>query len=193
MAINDERAIRIEKAKATHIDVTSMSSKDTLEMVDFLRNNLGFISFGFLSENTKVVSIKEKEKCFLFDKSEKDSVASFEDWKLKYFNSKAKQEKETIEEVEENSGGSVDYYKVKVENPTTPDLHNSDEVWAECNDIIESLDMTYAEANIFKEIWRSAAARTLGKKKAGHTDKRGAEKIVFFADRNFIQKVKDNG
>ena len=93
---------------------------------------------------------------------------------------------------EESSGGSCDYYKCPIKNPTTKDLQfelGDGVVYiAECNDIIENLDMTYAEANMFKEIWRSAAARTLGKKKAGHTDIRGAEKIVFFADRNLIQK-----
>lgn len=85
----------------------------------------------------------------------------------------------------ESSGGSCDYYKVLIENPTTA----KEKYTAECNDVIESLNMTYAEANMFKEIWRSAAARTLGKLKEGHTDKRGAEKIVFFAARNLIQKV----
>lgn len=88
----------------------------------------------------------------------------------------------------ENSGGSVDYYKAQVHNPTTPDLHHKGEVWVECNDIIEVLNMTYAEANIFKETWRTAAARTLGKQKAGHDAVRGAEKIDFFAKRNLIQK-----
>ena len=83
----------------------------------------------------------------------------------------------------EDSGGSCDYYKVHVGTPTT--------AWspyvAECNDIIEALDMTYAEANMFKEIWRTASARTLGKQKANHTSKRGAEKIVFFANRHAIK------
>lgn len=84
----------------------------------------------------------------------------------------------------ENSGGSCDYYKVGIENPTT----STEKYVAECNDVIEALNMTYAEANMFKEIWRSAAARTLGKLKAGHDEIRGAEKIVFFANRNMIQK-----
>lgn len=82
-----------------------------------------------------------------------------------------------------NSGGSCDYYKAPIENPTTA----TDKYIAECNDIIEALDMTYAEANMFKEIWRTAAARTLGKKKANHTSKRGAEKIIFFAERHGVK------
>ena len=84
----------------------------------------------------------------------------------------------------EDSGGSCDYYKVLIENPTT----EVEQYTAECNDVIESLNMTYAEANVFKEIWRSAAARTLGKLKAGNNEVRGAEKIVFFAQRNAILK-----
>ena len=91
----------------------------------------------------------------------------------------------------EDSGGSCNYYTVDVMNPTTPSNNEGENMndatyTAECNDIIESLDMSYAEANIFKEIWRTAAARTLGKEKQGHTVKRGAEKILFFAKRNAV-------
>jgi hypothetical protein len=102
-----------------------------------------------------------------------------------------------MEEDVEDSGGSCNYYQVDVMNPTTPSNnegeHMNDATYtAECNDIIESLDMTYAEANMFKEIWRTAAARTLGKQKAGHTTQRGAEKIVFFAHRHAVQHGVDN-
>jgi len=84
----------------------------------------------------------------------------------------------------ESSGGSCDYYKVLITHPTTA----TEEYVAECNDVIEALGMTYAESNIFKEIWRSAAGRTLGKEKAGHDSSRGADKIIFFANRNKVQK-----
>lgn len=89
------------------------------------------------------------------------------------------------EAVPENSGLSCSYYDVEIKNPT---LEGNAPYTASCNDVIEGLDMTFAEANIFKEIWRSAAARTLGKLKAGHTEQRGAEKVVFYAARNAIQK-----
>ena len=49
----------------------------------------------------------------------------------------------------ENSGGSCDYYKVKIKSPTTA----KEPYIAECNDVIEALNMTYAEANIFKELF----------------------------------------
>lgn len=88
------------------------------------------------------------------------------------------------EEKPEDSGGSCEYYRVHIPKPTTA----ISSYVAECNDVIETLGMTYAEANMFKEIWRSAAARTLGRLKAGHSEQRGAEKIEFFAKRNSIQK-----
>lgn len=86
----------------------------------------------------------------------------------------------------EHSGGSVNYYKVQIDNP---DSEGVEPYQAECTDIIEALGMTFAEANIFKEVWRTAAARTLGKKKAGHDALYGAEKIEYYAARN-LRKVK---
>jgi hypothetical protein len=85
-----------------------------------------------------------------------------------------------------STGGACEYYRVNVTHPIS-----SDQIpyTAECGDIMESLEMTYAEANIFKEIWRSAAERTLGVKKAGNNGKRAAEKVVFFANRYYQQQV----
>jgi hypothetical protein len=76
------------------------------------------------------------------------------------------------------TGGSTDYYKIKVLHPTTlPEPYS-----AECNDIIESLQMNFTEGNIFKAIWRMAASR-MGNGKPGTTYKYDAEKIEFFAKR----------
>jgi hypothetical protein len=86
---------------------------------------------------------------------------------------------------DENSGGACDYYRVDISAPVTK---SQIPYIAECLDIAEALNMTVAEFNIFKEVWRSAASRTLGKKKAGHTELRGADKICFFGERNRIQK-----
>lgn len=80
----------------------------------------------------------------------------------------------------EYTGGSVSYYTVHIANPTTPGREPYD---AECNDIIEALNMNYAEGNAFKAIWRRAAARQ-GLAKRGYTDGLyDAEKIVFFGKR----------
>lgn len=78
----------------------------------------------------------------------------------------------------EYTGGSSSYYVVDITDPTTLEEGYT----AECNDIIEALDMNFAEGNIFKAVWRRAASR-LGKKKAGHNEDYDAEKILFFAKR----------
>lgn len=80
----------------------------------------------------------------------------------------------------EYTGGSVSYYKVLIENPTSED---NPPYTAECNDIIEALGMNYAEGNAFKAIWRRAAAE-MGKAKQGYKDGLyDAEKVVFFGQR----------
>lgn len=90
------------------------------------------------------------------------------------------------EDTREYTGKSVNYYKVDITNPTSL----IDPYVAECNDIIEALNMTYAEGNQFKAIWRSCAARTLGLSKKGYTDlKYDAEKAVFFAERTLSDRI----
>lgn len=84
----------------------------------------------------------------------------------------------------EYTGGSVSYYRVKVEKPTSKDLPPYE---AECNDIIEALQMNYAEGNAFKAIWRKCAAQ-LGKAKAGYKDGLyDSEKVEFFGGRMVAQ------
>lgn len=84
----------------------------------------------------------------------------------------------------EYTGGSVSYYTVEVESPTS----GGNAYAAECNDIIEALDMNYAEGNAFKALWRRAAAR-MGKAKAGYKDGLyDAEKVVFFGQRLVVQE-----
>ena len=80
------------------------------------------------------------------------------------------------------TGGSSDYYQVTVKSTTTP---NRPEYIAECNDIIEALGMNFAEGNAFKALWRRAAQRTLGLRKAGAKDDGlyDAEKVEFFGKR----------
>ncbi len=85
----------------------------------------------------------------------------------------------------EYTGGSVSYYQVRIDNPTS----GGSAYVAECNDIIEALGMNYAEGNAFKAIWRRCAARTLGKAKAGYKDGLyDAEKVVFFGQRMVAQE-----
>ena len=93
----------------------------------------------------------------------------------------------------EATGGSSSYYEVTVELPTKPDR---EPYMAECNDIIEALDMTFAEANVFKATWRKAAQRQ-GNGKPGVDALYDANKCVFYSDRMKAQaqheQEKTNG
>lgn len=77
------------------------------------------------------------------------------------------------------TGGLVNYYLVRVEDPQREE---QEPYTAECEDLIDALALTPNEANIFKEIWRSANARQ-GNGKPDHKAKYGAEKIVHYAKR----------
>ena len=89
----------------------------------------------------------------------------------------------TNQAVEEYTGSSSNYYKVFVKNPTTlPSPYE-----AECNDLIEALQMTFAEGNAFKGIWRKAKARQGVKKKGYDNGVYDSEKVVFFGERMLIE------
>lgn len=87
----------------------------------------------------------------------------------------------------EDSAGSVDYYKLRINNPVTFQPYD-----AECLDIIENLEMSFDEGELFKAIWRKCAARK-GKLKKGNTAKRDAEKALFYAQRIVACTGEDNG
>lgn len=76
-----------------------------------------------------------------------------------------------FETTEEYTGGSSSYYDIEIGGTTV-----------KCLDIIEALGMTYNEGNIFKAVWRIAAAKK-GKKKKGNNFYYDSEKIVFFGER----------
>lgn len=104
-----------------------------------------------------------------------------------YENMKQKIKSLVVAESEEHTGLSVDYYRVDIDHPTS----GGDPYTAECNDIIEALNMTYAEGNVVKAIWRRAAERTLGKRKKGNNSKYDAEKAFFFSGRILEQENTD--
>ena len=85
----------------------------------------------------------------------------------------------------ENSGGLVNYYLVSV---THPQRSEHAPYQAECEDIIDALEMTFDEGNIFKELWRNANARK-GLSKVGNTPVRSAEKILHYAKRIQSKRV----
>jgi hypothetical protein len=80
-------------------------------------------------------------------------------------------------------GGFVNYYLVTV---THPQRNEQPPYTAECEDIIEGLELNPDEANIFKEIWRSANARKKNGK-PGHTAIYGAQKIAHYARRILLR------
>ena len=59
-----------------------------------------------------------------------------------------------------------------------------------CLDVIEALDMSYNEGNIFKAVWRIAAAKQ-GKTKKGNNMLYDAEKIEFFGQRLVVEHTED--
>lgn len=86
------------------------------------------------------------------------------------------------------TGGSSDYYKVFINNPTTLPLPYE----AECNDIIEALKMTFAEGNAFKAIWRKAKARQGVQKKGYDNGLYDSEKVVFFGERMVVEAKNES-
>jgi hypothetical protein len=80
----------------------------------------------------------------------------------------------------EISGGRVNYYLANVEHPQREE---QPPYQAECEDLIDVLGLTPDEANIFKEIWRTANERTHGKGKEGNTPLRAAQKCVHYSGR----------
>lgn len=80
------------------------------------------------------------------------------------------------------TGGSSGYYKLHIASPTS----GGPAYDTECNDIIEALDMNFAEGNAFKALWRIAADRA-GRGKPGTTALYDSEKVVFFGQRLVAQ------
>lgn len=91
------------------------------------------------------------------------------------------------------TGGRVNYYLAQVPHPQRDE---QTPYQAECEDIIQSLGMTFDEACEFKAIWRTAAAR-LGNGKPGRSQLDqavyDAEKRVHYAGRSlkYLQLCKE--
>ena len=87
----------------------------------------------------------------------------------------------------EKSGGDVNYYVVDIKDPKRLDPYQ-----AECEDIIEALNLNFAEGCLFKAIWRSCASRNLGLHKEG-MDAEGiydAEKMAYYSNRIVVQRKR---
>lgn len=87
---------------------------------------------------------------------------------------------EDIVQEPEYTGASVSYYKIPVDAP----ISGAEPYVAECIDIIEALDLSFAEGNVLKSLVRRAVARKFGLAKKGYVDGLyDAEKMVFFSER----------
>lgn len=87
----------------------------------------------------------------------------------------------------ELSGGDVNYYLLEVKDPKRLDPYT-----AECEDIIEALEMTFAEGNILKALWRSCNMRVHGHGKRGQ-DLHGiydGDKIAYYGERVKAQRQR---
>lgn len=81
-------------------------------------------------------------------------------------------------EVKQNNGSNGSYYEVDCVSHK-----DGREYLAECQDIIDALQMTFNEGNTFKSLWRLAAAR-LGKVKGeGGKELYDAQKVEFYGKR----------
>jgi hypothetical protein len=87
----------------------------------------------------------------------------------------------------ELSGGDVNYYLLEITEPKRmkPSI-------VECEDIIEALQMTFAEGNVLKALWRSCAMRVRGHGKRGADDHGvyDGDKIAYYGDRIRVQRVR---
>ena len=83
-----------------------------------------------------------------------------------------------------NSGAHAAYYEVTIARPKSGGAAYK----AECQDIIEALQMDFNEGNAFKALWRRAAGR-LGNVKKGNEDPLyDAQKIEFYGNRILAQE-----
>ena len=98
-------------------------------------------------------------------------------------------ERDLVPKKQQFTGKDVDYYTVLIAEPKRPDRPP---YIAECEDIIEALNMTFAEGCAFKAIWRSCALREFGIGKKGQ-DEHGvydAEKTEYYGKRMAAQRKR---
>jgi hypothetical protein len=82
------------------------------------------------------------------------------------------------------SGLDNDYWLIDIAHPKRLEPYK-----VECEDIIEAMNMPFAEATVFKSLWRLCQLRA-GNGKPGSTEQYEAEKMVYYSDRT-LAKVKN--
>lgn len=87
---------------------------------------------------------------------------------------------------DQSSGGDNDYWVARIDNPKRLTPYQ-----AECEDLIEHFQMTFAEGNAFKALWRKGMDR-VAKGKPGDTPLRNAEKVAYYGARMVaMEKAKE--
>lgn len=86
------------------------------------------------------------------------------------------------------SGHHVSYYSVDIEKPSKGGAPYR----AEAIDCISALDMTFAEGEAFKAIWRCAADR-IGAHKDGNDTRRDAEKVMYYGEQMLAREKRRHG
>ena len=86
------------------------------------------------------------------------------------------------------SGGHVSYYSVDIGAPSK----GGEPYRAEAIDVIAALDMTFAEGEALKAVWRCAADR-IGAHKDGNDTRRDAEKVAYYGEQMFAREKKRHG
>lgn len=84
----------------------------------------------------------------------------------------------------DSSGGDNDYWVAHVTEPKRLDPY-----YAECEDLIELFQFSFAEGNAFKALWRMGMDR-VAQGKPGDTPLRNAEKVAYYGDRMVIQELR---
>jgi len=87
-------------------------------------------------------------------------------------------------------GGQVTYYSVPIRKPSK----GGPAYEAEAIDIINALNMTFAEGEAFKSIWRCAASRFENLQKEGGDAHRDAQKVEYYGKQmQTIETMRKNG
>ncbi len=89
------------------------------------------------------------------------------------------------EETKEFSGGDNNYWLLNITDPKRLAPYQ-----VECEDIIEALEMTFAEGTILKALWRSCNLRANGNGKRGQDDAGiyDGDKIEYYGNRVKAQR-----
>lgn len=83
-----------------------------------------------------------------------------------------------------SSGGDNDYWVARIAHPKRLEPYD-----AECEDLIEYFQMSFAEGNAFKALWRMGMDR-VAQGKPGDTPLRNAQKVAYYGARMEVMEER---